>query len=95
MTQFYLLDSKEFCFPGQHAFKAAIRQDSTVTNAQPKFFRWTKTVDDILAAWPNFVSVLRRQDTRLACSIPHNACTSTSDAAEHDTPRNQCRQGFA
>ena len=49
VTTVLLLDSKELCFPGQHALKTAIRQYSTVTNAQPKPFRWTKTADDILA----------------------------------------------
>ena len=44
----------QFCFPGQHALKAAIRQYITVTNAQPKPFRWTKTADDILASVARF-----------------------------------------
>lgn len=50
MTTVLLLDSKELSFPGLHALKAAIRQYSTVANAQPKPFRWTKTADDILAS---------------------------------------------
>lgn len=89
MPTVILLDRKEICFSGQHALKAAIRQYITVTSAQPKPFRWTKISDDILEAWPDFVSAFQKQDTRPA-SILNNACTS--DAAEHDTPRNQCRQ---
>lgn len=54
MTTVLLLDSKEFCFPGQHALKAAIRQAITVTIAQLKPFRWTKTADDILASVARF-----------------------------------------
>lgn len=54
MTTVFLLDSKEFCFPGQHALKAAIRRYIIVTNSQPKPFRWTKTADDILTSGARF-----------------------------------------
>lgn len=40
--------------PSVHALKAAIRQYITVTNAQPKPFRWTKTADDILSSVARF-----------------------------------------
>lgn len=36
------------------ALQATIRQYITVTNAQPKPFRWTKTADDILAGVARF-----------------------------------------
>jgi hypothetical protein len=49
VTTVLLLDSNEFCFLGPHALKVAIHQYITVTNAEPKPFRWTKTADDILA----------------------------------------------
>ena len=55
-----LLDSKKCCFPGQLALKAAIRQYITVTNAQPKPFRWTKTADDNLGGCPTLTLLLRR-----------------------------------
>jgi hypothetical protein len=92
VTTVLLLDSKELCFPRQNALKAAICQSITVTNAQPKPLKWTKTTDDILASVARFCKRTSEQDTRLPC-ILNNACTSTSDAAEHDTSRNQCRRG--
>lgn len=69
VTTVLLLDSKEFSFPGQHALKAAIRQYISVTNAEPKPFRWTKTADDILASMARFCQHFR--DRTLGCHVFH------------------------
>lgn len=56
MAQFYLLDSNEFYFPGQHAFNAGIGQYSTAIKEQPKVSRWIKAVVDSLGTRPNSTS---------------------------------------
>ena len=74
-----LLDSREVCFSGQPALKAAIGQYIIVTNTKPNFFRWTKIADDILTSVVQLFLSSPFRDGHKTGMYTKNARTSTSE----------------
>ena len=69
-----LLVSREVCFSGQPALKAAIGQYIIVKNTKPNLFRWTKIADDILPSVAQlFCPRPSETDTKLACILKMRA----------------------